>query len=325
MSRAHRPFFRHWLSCVAILLAGFVAAAHAEAPMAQTQVPGYYRMMVGQVEITALQDGALQLDSKRLINGKRKDIEKLLTRAFSPPDKVPLSVNVFLINTGKQLVLVDAGCGTAYGPHMGKLLANLKAAGYDPYQVDAVILTHMHGDHIAGLVDADGQPVFANATVYVEEVESQYWLSASNEAKAPAAWKRIFATARTASAPYLGNGKWKTFKIGSELFPGINTLPARGHTPGHTIVTVESQQQRLMIVGDIVHSHAVQFSQPEVAFDFDVNPRQAVETRRAIFNVLARSKDRVAAAHLPFPGVGRIRAEGAGKYAWVPIEFGAPQ
>ena len=321
MPYAHRTFFRHLLSCVAVMFVCLAPSAYAEAPMVKTQVPGYYRMMVGQFEVTALFDGALQLDSKRLINGKRKDIEKLLSRSFSPTDKVQLSVNAYLINTGKQLVLVDVGGGSAYGAALGKLLPNLKAAGYEPEQVDVIILTHMHGDHIAGLVDRDNDRVFPNATVYAEEAESQHWLSTASEAKAPASWKRIFATARTSAAPYHQHGKWKTFTIGSELAPGINTIPARGHTPGHTIVTVESHNQRLLIVGDLMHSHAVQFARPDVAFDFDVTSKQAIETRQAIFKVLARGKTLTAATHLPFPGIGRLRAEGGGKYSWVPVEF----
>ncbi len=321
MPYALRTFFRHLLSCVAVIFACLTTSAYAEAPMVKTQAPGYYRMMVGQFEVTALFDGVLQLDSKRLINGKRKDIEKLLSRSFSPAEKMQLSVNAYVINTGKQLVLVDVGGGTAYGPALGKMLSNLKAAGYEPDQVDAIILTHMHGDHIAGLVDRDNDRVFPNATVYVEEAENQHWLAAANEAKAPAAWKRIFATARTSAAPYLQHGKWKTFTIGAELAPGINTIPARGHTPGHTIVTVESHNQRLLIVGDLMHSHAVQLARPDVAFDFDVAPKQAIETRQAIFKRLARDKTLTAASHLPFPGIGRLRAESAGKYTWVPVEF----
>lgn len=322
MPHARRHFALYIRSFLAGMLVCFTLLAHADAPMAKTQAPGYYRMMVGQFEVTALFDGALQMDVKRLINARQSDIKKSLARAFSGPDKMQTAVNAYLINTGKHLVLVDAGGGSLYGPQLGRMLSNLKASGYDPDQVDKIILTHMHGDHIAGLIDNSNRPAFSNATVFVEENESGYWLSEKNEAAAPAAWKRIFTAAKNVSAPYLRNGIWKTFTVGSPIVSGINTIPARGHTPGHSIVTIESNGQRLLIVGDLVHSHAVQFTNPDVAFDFDVKPKQAIETRRAVLRALAKSKELVAGSHLPFPSIGRVRAEGLNRYVWVPIEYG---
>jgi glyoxylase-like metal-dependent hydrolase (beta-lactamase superfamily II) len=321
MSLPHGSFTHRLLGCLAACLLCLTSLAHAEAPMAQTQVPGYYRMMVGQFEVTALFDGALQLDTKRLINLRQSEIKKMLARSYSGTEKMQTAVNAYLINTGQHLVLVDAGGGSLYGAQLGHVLANMKAAGVDPDQVDTIVLTHMHGDHIAGLIDSDNDAVFSNATVFVEENESSYWLSEKNEAASPAAWKRIFDAAKKTAAPYIKNGTWKTFSVGSPIVPGISTIPARGHTPGHTIVTVESNGQRLLIIGDLVHNHAVQFTLPHVAFDFDVNPKQAVETRRAVLKVLAKSKELAAGSHLPFPGMGHVRAEGANSYTWVPIEF----
>ena len=321
MSSLSCLLFRRCLAFLAAVLLCLAAPARAEAPMANTQVPGYYRMKLGQYEITALFDGSLALDATRFKHPNRKEVEQLLLRSFSEKDKVRLSVNAYLINTGKQLVLVDAGGAGVYGKRLGRLLANLKASGYSAYDVDAVILTHMHPDHVAGLIDNDKDPVFPNATVYVEEAEAQYWLSAENEAAAPKEWTRIFIAARNAATPYIENEKWKTFTIGAQLLPGIGTLPARGHTPGHTIVTVKSEAQRMLILGDVMHSHAIQFARPEITFDFDLDPQQARETRRAILKRLSMSGDLAAAAHLPFPGMGRVRTEGAGRYAWVPVPF----
>ncbi len=297
------------------------AAAHAEAPMAKTQVPGYYRMMHGQFEVTALFDGAISLNVKRLTHAKPEDIQKLLARMFAGSQKMQTAVNAYLINTGKNLVLVDAGGGSIYGPSLGNVQANLRAAGYRPEQVDTVIVTHLHGDHVAGLIDARGLAVFPNANILVDKIEHDYWSSQKNADTSPPEWQRIFVSARNTAAPYIRQGKWKTFAPGMQLTPGIRAVDAPGHTPGHTAIAVESDGKRLLIWGDLVHSHAVQFARPDVAFDFDVDPKRAIATRFAIFKAVAGSGELVAGMHLPFPGIGRVRAEGNDTYSWVPVEY----
>ncbi len=321
MQFAHRTLAWRPLFLAVAIFAGLTSLAHAEAPKVQTQVPGYYRMMIGQHEVTALFDGALQMDVKRLTNAQPEDIRKLLTRMFVGTQKMQTAVNTYLINTGRHLVLVDAGGGAIYGSALGGVLANLKAAGYQPEQVDTVIVTHLHGDHIAGLTDANGQPTFPNATVYVDKTENDYWLSDQIAAAAPAEWQRIFVAAKNTAAPYLAQGKWKTFAADAPVVPGIAAVAAPGHTPGHTAFAVESDGQRLLIWGDLVHSHAVQFARPEVAFNFDVDPKQAIATRLAIFKSVAQSGELVAGMHLPFPGIGHVRADDNGAYSWVPVEY----
>ena len=321
MHRTHRSFVRYLLSFAAAILICFTSMAQAEAPQVQTQVPGYYRIALGQFEVTALFDGALQLDATRLTNAKEEDIQKLLARRFVGTQKMQTAVNAYLINTGRNLVLVDAGAGRAYGPDLGFILKNMKAAGYSPEQVDTVIVTHMHGDHISGLIDANGLPVFPNATVHAAQADNDYWLSPKIAAAAPSEWQRIFTSARNNAAPYLKSGKWKTFSVGTQLVPGITATNAHGHTPGHTAFAVESEGKRLLIWGDLVHSHAVQFARPEVGFNFDVDPKQAIATRIAIFKSVAMSGELVAGMHLPFPGIGHVQADGKGAYLWVPLEF----
>ncbi|MEA5097802.1 MAG: MBL fold metallo-hydrolase [Burkholderiaceae bacterium] len=321
MQAARRPFASPLLTLAVAVFIGFASLAHAEAPPVQTQVPGYYRTMVGQHEVTALFDGAMQMDVQRLTHARQEDIQKLLARMFVGTHKMQTAVNAYLINTGKHLVLVDAGCGTLYGPQLGHVLANLQAAGYQPEQVDTVVITHLHGDHIAGLIGMNRQPAFLNATVYVDKTESDYWLSDKIAAAAPASWQRIFASAKTAAEPYLQRSQWKTFSAGTPIVPGITPVAAPGHTPGHTAFAVESEGARLLIWGDLVHSHAVQFARPDVAFNFDVDPKQAIATRLAIFRAVAESGELVAGMHLPFPGIGHVRAEGRGIYSWVPVEY----
>ena len=313
--------FRQLLALVSIAFIGFMSAAQAEAPKVLTQVPGYYRLQLGQFEITALYDGAIELDTKLLKNASATDLDRLLARMFVGNPKMQTAVNAYLINTGAHLVLVDAGAAKLFGPSLGYVLQNMKAAGYDPAQVDTVIITHLHGDHIGGLNDNGGQPVFAKAKVLVAQADSDFWLSQKVADGAPAGAQPFFKMARDTASPYLQSGQWKTFGDGAELVPGIKAVKANGHTPGHTAYAIESEGKKLLIWGDLVNSHAVQFAKPGVSIEFDIDQKQAIATRRSIMKAMAESKSLVAGMHLPFPGIGHVRAEGKGSYSWVPIEF----
>ena len=314
-------FFRYILALVAAPLMAFAPLAQAEAPKAQTQVPGYYRMQLGQFEITALYDGAIELDVKLLKNAKATDLQRLLSRMFVGNPKMQTAVNAYLINTGSNLVLVDTGAAKLFGPSLGNVLQNMKAAGYEPAQVDTVVITHLHGDHMGGLNDAGGQPLFPNAKILVSQADNDFWLSQKVADAAPAERQRFFKIARDTAAPYLASGQWKIFTECSTLAPGIRAVKANGHTPGHTAYAVESDGQKLLIWGDVVHAHAVQFSKPGVSIEFDIDQKQAIATRRSLMKAMAASKSLVAGMHLPFPGIGHVRAEGKGSYSWVPIEF----
>jgi glyoxylase-like metal-dependent hydrolase (beta-lactamase superfamily II) len=255
-----------------------------------------------------------------LKNIRTRDIQRLLARQFLQGPKVQTAVNAYLIKTGSQLILVDAGAAKLFGAGLGNIVDNLKAAGYTPDQVDTVLITHLHGDHVNGLVDADGQRVFAKADVWSAKADNDFWLSESVAAQAPKDAQGLFKMARDAAAPYQAAGKWQTFDRDRELLPGVASIDTHGHTPGHASYLVSSGDERLLILGDLVHNHAVQFARPEVAFEFDTDPRQAVLTRQRIFARAAKERLMVAGMHLPFPGIGHVRKERKG-YAWVPAEF----
>jgi len=311
----------HFIMFGSIAFFAFTHVVYAEAPMVKTQVPGYYRMQLGQFEMTALYDGRIELDTQLLKNVQPADLDCLLKRFFVGNPKMATSVNAYLINTGPHLVLVDAGAGKLFGDSLGHIAKNIKAAGYDPSQVDTILITHMHGDHIGGLNDAEGKPVYPNANIFVAKAESDFWLSEEKAEKAPDEQKRFFNMARDISSQYLANGKWQTFVPGGELVPEIRAIDTKGHTPGHTAYVVGSDKQKLVIWGDVVHAYAVQFAKPSTSIDFDIDQKQAVITRCALMKTIAADGSFVAGMHLPFPGIGHIRAEGEGSYAWVPIEF----
>ncbi|MEP6739800.1 MAG: MBL fold metallo-hydrolase [Caldimonas sp.] len=313
--------FSHWIHRLAVASIGLVVAvtAQAAAPQVKTQAPGFYRMMLGDFEITALCDGTVDLAPKELLtNTTQAQVASLLERSFES-DAVPTSVNAYLINTGDKLILVDTGAAKLFGPTLGNLLANLAAAGYRPEQVDAVLITHMHPDHVGGLM-TEGKIAFPNATVHADQHDVDFWLAQTNLDKAPEAMKGFFQGAMASLNPYVNGGKMKAFNGTTDLFPGIRAIAAPGHTPGHTIYSIESKGKKLVLWGDLMHVAAVQFPEPQVTIAFDTDSPAAAAQRAKAYADAAQGRFLVAGAHLPFPGIGHIRADGKG-YAWVPVDY----
>jgi glyoxylase-like metal-dependent hydrolase (beta-lactamase superfamily II) len=310
------------LLLASVALIALAPIALAQAPMAKTQNPGYYRIALGQFEVTALYDGPIELNKKMLNHIKAAELDRMLGRAFVGNPEVLTSVNAYLVNTGAHLVLIDTGTAKLFGPNLGLVPENLRAAGYDPAAVDTILITHMHGDHVGGLNDAAGKPVYPNAKIYVAKAESDFWLSQKNADQAAEEMKPFFKMARDLAAPYQADGRWQTFAGDNELVPGIRAVEAKGHTPGHTAYLVSSEGKQLLIWGDLIHFSAVQFARPAVSFVYDTDQKQAVASRKRILKKAAAEKLLVAGMHLPFPGFGHLRAEGKHGYRWFPIDFG---
>jgi len=208
-------------------------------------------------------------------------------------------------------------------PGTGKLLENLAAAGYRPEQIDEIYLTHMHGDHVAGIT-RENRRAFPNARVRAARLEADYWLDAAHLASAKEDQKESFQTAQQAVAPYARDGAFSPFEDGVELVPGIRALATHGHTPGHTSYWIESAGQKMLVLGDMVHLGAVQFPQPAATIKFDSDRHAARLQREKVFHDAASEGYWIAAAHLSFPGIGHLRAAGAGGYTFVPVNYGLP-
>ena len=302
--------------------AGFMAtttAAYAAAPMAKKAAPGYYRMMLGDFEVTALSDGTVELPvNKILMNIKAAQVDSSLAK-YSLKSPLETSVNAYLINTGDKLILIDTGAAKLFGPTLGNMLDSLKASGYTPEQVDEIYITHMHADHVGGLMAGD-KLAFPNAVVRSDKQDADFWLSKENLDKAPEAMKGFFQGAQASLNPYVAAGKYKPFEGNTDLVPGIKSLVTRGHTPGHATYVIESKGQKLVVLGDLMHVAAVQFAQPSVTIQFDGDSKTAAAQRKKVYADAAKGKYLFAVAHVSFPGIGRVRADGAG-YAWMPVNY----
>jgi glyoxylase-like metal-dependent hydrolase (beta-lactamase superfamily II) len=295
-----------------------MAPVQAAAPMAKTQAPGYYRMTLGDFEVTALFDGSFDLPVDKLLKQPAAKTDAALAKNFQ---KLPVetSVNGFLVNTGTKLVLIDTGTGGLSGPTSGTLLANLRAAGYRPEQVDDIFITHMHGDHVGGL-SHDGAAVFPKAVVHVGKGDVDHYLSQAEMDKAPEDAKGGFKTAMASFAPYQASGRLQPVAADAEIVPGVRSWATPGHTPGHTSYVVESKGEKLIVTGDLIHVAAVQLDDPTVTIQFDSDTKAAEAAREKVFAQAAKDGTLIAAAHLQFPGMGHLAANGKG-FSFVPVNY----
>lgn len=281
--------------------------------------PGFYHMQIGDINVVALSDGSIPQDLNRLLtNVKPGQVEKLTAENFQEPI-VEASVNAYLFETEGKLILVDAGTAELYGPTLGHLSRSFANAGYKPEDVDIILITHIHTDHTGGLMDGE-RMVFPNATVYVSQKEYDFWLTPENYLKASKEMKPYFEQATLKMNPYVKAGKVKTFDYGKEIVKGVLPVASAGHTPGHSFYQVTSKGETILFWGDILHSGAVQFADPNVTIVYDVDPKAAAVARKKAFADAAKGKYWIAADHLSFPGIGHIRADGKG-YSWYPVNF----
>jgi glyoxylase-like metal-dependent hydrolase (beta-lactamase superfamily II) len=200
------------------------------------------------------------------------------------------------------------------------LVRSLRSAGYTPEEVDVVLVTHLHSDHVGGLTTQDGNRVFPNAEIYVAKAESDFWLSPELAAKAPKDTQPFFQNAQGIAAPYLKAGKWHTFSVSETIIDGMQLVPLPGHTPGHTGYEFSSKGQKILFWGDTIHAQRVQLQHPEITVVFDIDPSAAAARRNQLLTKLAGEDVVIAGPHMLFPGLGRLHKEGSG-YRWTPVQF----
>jgi glyoxylase-like metal-dependent hydrolase (beta-lactamase superfamily II) len=296
--------------------------AHAAVRPAGGQAPGFYRFMVGSLEVTMINDGKFQrpLEAAFVRNAELSDVQAALADAFQPTDTLTIPITTTVINTGDRLVLIDAGTGGLLAPTAGRWMANFRAAGYAPEQVDAVIVSHFHGDHIQGIRAQDGQPVFPNASLHVSEPEWAFWMDDGQMSRAPEAMQNAFKGVRRVFAPVAKDVQQYSGEM--ELVPGIRALPAPGHTPGHSAFLLSSGADSLLVWSDTTNKPELFVRNPDWHAVFDMDGAQAAATRKRLLDMAASERLRVAGYHFPFPANGYI-ARDSGRFRFVPALWDA--
>lgn len=294
--------------------------ALAEAPLAKTQLPGAYRFKLGDFEVTALHDGAgsRPLDANFVKNASLADVQAELAANFLPTDTLTISFTALLVNTGSKLILLDTGFADNGGPTNGRIAGGLKAAGVDPKAIDAVVISHFHGDHISGLRAKDGALVYPNAEIHVPEAEWAFWMDDAKMAAAPEGMRGGFQGARRVFAPIAKDVK--QFAWGKEPVSGITAIDAKGHTPGHTAFAIASGKNTLLYVADITNNPVLFAKNPDWTAVFDMDGPQAIATRKKILDMAATDKLGVSFYHASFPATGNVAKDGAG-YRFVPAAY----
>ena len=309
---------------VSLLASAMIFSAHAAAPMSTTTDSGVYRMQLGDFQVSALSDGTVTLPIDKLLTDVAPAVLDSALQHDNLKPMMEISINAYLVNTGGKLVLIDTGAGDSFKPPVvaraGRLQERLRNAGYTPEQVDAVLLTHIHGDHSGGL-SLNGKALFPNAQVYVDQRDAAFWLDQRNRATAAAGQQHGFDEAQAMLGPYVKAGRLKTFDGATEIVPGVRARPAYGHTPGHSLYEVESHGQKLLLIGDLLHAASVQLPHPDVTIKFDVDSSQARVQRRSALADAAREGYWIGAAHISYPGLGHIQADGKDSYRWVPANY----
>jgi glyoxylase-like metal-dependent hydrolase (beta-lactamase superfamily II) len=260
----------------------------------------------------------VKIDEKLVRNADNADVNRALAAAFLPPDVLPVSFTVLLVNTGSKLVMIDAGTAGQLADTAGVLLANLAAAGIAPAAIDMVVISHFHPDHINGLKTKDGAKVFPNAEILVPEPEWSYWMDDGEMDKSPNRIKLYFRNARRIFSDI--TGEVRRFKPGAEVAPGITSIPAFGHTPGHCAFAVASSRQSMLVMSDSVRNPYLFARHPDWQPLFDMDGPLAVKTRRQMLDRAAADRMLVQGYHFPFPACGHIARNGKG-YELVPAEW----
>lgn len=307
------------VSALALGAAGavsFAPPARAAAPQVGPEKPSFYRFKLGSFEVVTLLDGLRPGDGPHPTFGANQspeDVAALMTANFLPPNQTVNSFTPVLVNTGREVVLFDTGLGAGARPAMGRLADRLAAAGYAPDQIDIVVLTHLHGDHIGGLMEGD-KPAFANARYVTGSKEYDFWTKTAPST--PAA-----ESAKAVEAKVVPLAEKMTFiDDGASVVSGITAMAAHGHTPGHMIFNLESDGRRLVLTADTANHYVASLQKPDWEVRFDADKAAAAATRKSVFGMLAADKVPFVGYHMPFPAVGFVEPMGEG-FRYVPASY----
>jgi glyoxylase-like metal-dependent hydrolase (beta-lactamase superfamily II) len=286
-------------------------SALARAPQLGTQPAYFHRIKVGDAEVTVVSDGPLPLGPPKgtFVGVPDDEMKKMLIDNFLSPDNVVLEQNSPIVNFGDKLVLFDTGMGTSkmFGATTGRQQKSMMEAGIKPEDIDAVVFSHAHIDHIGGVVDSAGKVLFPNAQFYIAQSDFDYW---TDEGKMGDPMKDFVVHARNNLMPV--RDKLVFYKDGQEFLPGVQALAAPGHTVGHTMFMITSAGKSFAFLGDLTHHQILLMEKPRMEFSYDTDPKQAAESRVKMLDMLAANKIAVMSYHYPWPGYGHVVKTGEG-------------
>ena len=286
-------------------------SAVARAPKLGTQSPYFHRFIIGAAEVTVVSDGPLPLGPPKgtFIGASDEEISKMLTDNFLSPDNIVLEQNSPIVNMGDKLVLFDTGMGTAkaFGPTTGRQQKSMMEAGIKPEDIDAVVFTHAHIDHIGGVVDDKDKNLFPNAQFYIAQSDFDFW---TDEGKLGGPLKDFVLHARKNLMPV--KDRLVFIKDGQEFLPGVQAIAAPGHTVGHHIFMISSEGKSFAFLGDLTHHQILLMEKPRMQFSYDTDPAQAADSRVRLLDMLAANKVPVLSYHYPWPGYGHVVKTGEG-------------
>lgn len=305
--------------------------APAAAAMPDLNGAGFYRFKIGGMSgttVTLLTDGSFPFGTPFPMFGANADkaaVEAAAAEVMIPPAKLIGHVHGLLIDTGKERILIDSGCGSGMGPTTGRLLKTLALAGHAPGAINAVVITHAHPDHVGGLMEEKGLDVFPNAQYFVHKAEVDFWTGPNPDlsgSKADFKMKSAMTmTAKTLFTQLTESYKARFHQIADNDkvldLDAVRLVHAPGHTPGHSAVRITSGSDALFFITDLAHHAPIQFPHPDWHVAFDTDPVQAAKTRRTLLEKAAGDKTLISGSHLPFPAVGYVRKQGEG-FVWVP-------
>lgn len=291
---------------------------------------GVYQFRVGNFKVATISDGLLKLPPLPTYAplADPQEVEQAMIERFWSPDNLSLYFNALYVDTGTHHVLIDTGAGTELGTELAKLPQNLAAIGIQPQDIDTVIITHAHPDHIGGIVAPNGELTFPNAQYYISEAEWQFWMAPTVDLSSllvPDPFKQgIIAAARKHLQAIAS--RVHRFQPDQRIIPGIVAIAAPGHTPGQSALRIESEGSQLIVAADVFFNEAFDLEHPDWQTGFDLDPQQAAETRRRLLNQVANERTMVLAYHMPFPALGYIRLQDNARvpanitrYEWEPI------
>lgn len=304
-----RRVFASALAAVPMAAALQTPTAAAAASHAAGGSPALYGAPLGRYRITALLDGIAPLGRGFFFGPDAGAIDEELAKTGLGPDVLPAPVSAYLLQSDDRTILIDAGMGALelLGPGFGNMTAALQALGVGEDDIDMVIITHLHPDHIGGML-VNGAPAFPNAEVVVAQAEAAFWTDDAMAAQAPEDAQGLFQLAKGTLAGF-GDAVTQVAD-GAEVAPGVRLMLSPGHTPGHSILQIDGGDRQLLMLADTVHSADLHLAMPDVGFGFDTDSAMAAASRRRVFDMASADKMLVAGSHIHFPGFGRILQAG---------------